>query len=153
MKKKLLIILVAIICFAAIGSMIYIGFVNGEKEKNLDKHLIEINFSELQEKINNKETFILVLTQTNCSHCMEYKPTLKKVLAEYDVYAYELNIAEDKISKEDKAKLKEIANTSGTPTTVFIKEGQETSTSTRLGGNRSSSDIIKRLKAMGYIKE
>lgn len=153
MKKKLIIILVTIVCLAAIGGMIYIGLVNTEKEKDLDKHLIEIKFSELQKKVDNKETFILVLTQTDCSHCMEYKPTLKKVLAEYDIYAYELNISEDKISKEDKAKLKQIANTSGTPTTVFITNGEEKTTSTRLVGNRPSSDIIKRLKAMGYIKE
>ncbi|MBQ8659238.1 MAG: thioredoxin family protein [Bacilli bacterium] len=153
MKKKLLIGLTIIIIALAIFGMIYIGIVNTKNEKNLDKHLIEIKFSELQEKVNNKETFILVLTQTDCSHCAEYKPTFKKVLAEYDVYAYELNIAEDKITQEEKNQLKNIANTSGTPTTIFIKDGEEVSTATRLVGNKPTSDIIKRLKAMGYIKE
>ena len=39
-----------------------------------------------------------------------------------------------------------------TPTTVFIEEGVEPSTSTRLVGAKSSDSIESRLKAMGYIK-
>ena len=94
---------------------------------------------------------MFVITATYCSHCAEYKPTLSEVLTEYDITGY--FIEEDKLDKEDLAKLKEIANFSGTPTTVFIKDGVEESTATRLSGNQSKSKIISRLKTMGYIKE
>ena len=150
MKKKLIIILVTIVCLAAIGGMIYIGLVNTEKEKDLDKHLIEIKFSELQKKVDNKETFILVYTQESCSHCMMYKPTLKEVLYENNIYAYELQT--NKLTKEEAAKLKDIANADGTPNTIFIKDGQEISTNVRLVGNQPESNIVSRFKTLGYIK-
>ena len=141
---------IAIAVLAIIG-VISSGFILRAKNKELDKHLVELNMSELKEKIENKDTFILVITQTTCSHCAEYKPTLKKVLYKYDIVGY--FIEEDKLSKQELGELKEIANTSGTPQTIFIKDGAEESTSTRLSGNQQEGQIISRLKAMGYIKE
>lgn len=150
MKKKIIIIAIVLVILLSIGGLIYASSTLNKKTENEDKHLIVISFSELQEKINNKETFILLLSQESCSHCAEYKPIFKKVLAKHDIYAYELQI--NKLSKKETAELKDIANTSGTPTTVFIENGTETNTSTRLVGTKSSSEIENRLKALGYIK-
>ncbi len=151
MKNKIIKILIIIVVVVAIGSLIIASIFLNRKQNDLDKHLVELNFSELQEKIDNKETFLLVITQTTCSHCAEYKPVLKETLAEYDLVGY--YIEEDLLSKEDLGKLKEIANVSGTPTTIFIENGQEGSTSTRLSGNQQKSVIVQRLKSMGYINE
>ena len=141
---------IAIVVLAIVG-IISSGFILKSREKEMDKHLVELNMNELREKIENKDSFILVITQTTCSHCAEYKPVLKKVLHKYDIVGY--FIEEDKLSKQELGELKEIANVSGTPQTIFITEGQEESTSTRLSGNQQESQIISRLKAMGYIKE
>ena len=102
-----------------------------------------------EKKVNNKDTFILVLTQKQCSHCAEYKPVLKEVLYEYDLKAYELD--QKTLTKTEKAKLKDIASITGTPTTVFISEGSEIATATRIHGAASKGTIISRFKAMGYI--
>ena len=150
MKKKIMIISIISIAIIAIIAMIYASTTLNNQNKEEDKHLPEISFTELEEKINNKESFILVLTKTNCSYCIEYKPVLKKVLTEYDIYAYELYI--DKLSTKENGKLKDIANISGTPATIFIEQGEEKNTATRLYGSQPKDKIISRLKAMGYIK-
>ena len=36
---------------------------------------------------------------------------------------------------------------------MFIENGEETNTSSRLVGEKTQDQIINRLKAMGYIKE
>ena len=151
MKQKIIITGVIIVVALSIIGMIYLGITNTNKENELDKHLVELTYSELMEKIDNKESFILIFTQTDCSHCHEYKPVLKKILAENDIIGYELNLKT--LSDEEKAKVKaDVANVEGTPTTVFIENGQEKSTMNRINGNRSETDTINQLKKMGYIK-
>lgn len=150
MKKKIMIFGILAIATLAIAGMIYASITLKQKEKIEDSHLISLTFKELQKKIDKKDSFILVITQEECSHCMEYKPVLKSVLTEYDIYAYELSL--DKLSKKETAQLKDIANTSGTPNTVFIENGEEKNTSSRITGNKSKDKIISRLKAMGYIE-
>ena len=94
----------------------------------------------------------MVITQTQCSHCAQYKPVLKEVLHEYNLKAYEID--QEKLSKKDLGKLKNIANISGTPTTVFIVDGEEQSTNSRIKGAVTSKEsIVKRLKAQGYISQ
>lgn len=151
MKNKIIMIIGILVLSIAIGSLVYASVSLTKEDKEEENHLIEISFSELQEKVNNKDSFILVLSQTGCSHCAEYKPILKKVLNKYDVVAYEL--VTDLINKEENAKLKDIANFSGTPTTVFIVDGEEVNTYNRIVGSASESKIVSRLKAMGYIKK
>lgn len=152
MKKKIIIIATISIIILSIIGLIYASKTLNEKTENEDKYLITIKFDELKKKIENKESFILLISQEQCSHCAEYKPILKKVLAKHNVYAYELKLDKPKLTKQETAELKDIANTSGTPTTVFIENGAETSTSTRLVGTKTASEIENRLKALKYIK-
>ena len=151
MKKKLLIILFAFIVFISISSLIYAGITLNTQEKEKSNHLIELTYNELEKKINKKESFILIVTRTNCSHCIEYKPVLKEVLLKYNIIAYEIDT--EKMTKQENASFKDIANISGTPTTLFIEKGIEKNTSTRIVGSTNSTKIINRFKAMGYIKK
>ena len=150
MKKNVIKIIVFIVIIAAVIALIYASSVLKGKEEDLDNHLIELNFSQLQEKINNKDSFILLFSQTDCPHCQAFKPIFKEVLAEHDIDAYELKL--DLLSKEEKNELSSIANVSGTPTTVFIVDGEEKSTATRLKGEATADKIEARLKALGYIE-
>lgn len=150
MKKKLLICSIIIVIALALAGLIYASTKLKGNEIKENSYLVELTFDELQQKVDNKDSFILVITQTNCAHCAEYKPVLKKVLAKHEITAYE--IAQDKLDSEKKAKLNIIANTSGTPNTVFIVDGEEVNTSSRLVGNQPANKIESRLKAMGYIK-
>ena len=48
--------------------------------------------------------------------------------------------------------MKDIANVQSTPQTLFFVDGQEHSTTSRIVGAVKKSNIISRLKAMGYIE-
>jgi predicted bacteriocin transport accessory protein len=149
MKKKIVIIAISLVIVIAIGFLIYAGVVLNSNKKEESKYLQELKITELEEKIAKKESFILVISQTTCSHCAEYKPRLQKILAKNKVVGY--FIEKDILSDEEVSRLNNIANISGTPTTVFIVNGEETSTATRIVGAKSTDAIISRLKAMGYI--
>ena len=101
-NNKIIIIIISLICLLAIGGMIYASVVLNKKEEDLNKYLVELNYKELKTKLDKKESFILVITRTDCSHCAVYKPKLKEVLKDNNIIAYE--IATDKLSAKDKAK-------------------------------------------------
>ena len=44
-----------------------------------NKELIDISYDELSEKINKKESFVLYVGSSSCSHCADFKPILEKV--------------------------------------------------------------------------
>ena len=108
-----------------------------------------LSIDELKEKIDNKDSFILVITQDSCSHCKAFVPTLNKIAKEYNLTFYDVSTT--KLNEEEKTYLKNVANTSGTPTTVFIQDGEEKATDNRLVGNVAEYRVVEKLKAMGYI--
>lgn len=118
--------------------------------KNESNNLVEMNTKTFKEKINNKDSFILLITKEGCSHCAEYLPVFINVLEKYNLTAYKLNLAD--MSDSDKEYLADIANISGTPTTVFIENGEETTVLNRIVGSASRKTVIDRLKTMKYIK-
>ena len=152
MKKKVLIIIGIAVAVLAIGALIYAAITIHKSQNSDSKYLKEISYAELEKKIEAKEDFILVFSRTTCSHCAEYKPILASTLAEYEITAYVVEL--DELTDEETAKLKDIANVSGTPTTIFMQNGEETTTASRMvGSNHSKEDIVKKLKAFGYINE
>ena len=139
--KKTYLIIVGIILTILLGTILY--FTLKPKENNL----IEIDGTELLKKLENKETFILVFTQTGCVHCSEYKPILNRLLTENNINAYELNTT--KLKEEDteiKNEIEKLFNISGTPTTIFINEGSEKTTINRIVGTTAYSNLKQKLK-------
>lgn len=141
---KLYLIIAIVVCIGAL--LVYrLAFVEGKNDT-----VKNITIQELEKKINNKETFMLVLTQTGCSHCEQYLPELSRTLSLHNLVAYELNITN--LDDEGKKTLSQYANFSGTPTTIFFTDGVEKTTLNRIIGYASQSKIEERLKSLGYIK-
>ena len=109
----------------------------------------EIEYDTLEEKIENKDNFILEVMQTGCSHCEEFTPRFRSVLSEYKIKAYSINLSN--LTKEETKKLNKIALVTGTPTVLFFKKGKE-ETLYRLVGAASDNEVVKKLKSTGYIK-
>ena len=155
MKKKVISIIV-ILAILIGGFTIIMLFKNNNK--NESNNLVEMNTKTFKEKINNKDSFILLITKEGCSHCAEYLPVFINVLEKYKNSQYEieekiLNKKEEISDLEsDKEYLADIANISGTPTTVFIENGEETTVLNRIVGSASRKTVIDRLKTMKYIK-
>lgn len=127
-----------------VGSLFFISGCGKEE------YLIELDRKGIQEKIENKEDFILVYSRKGCSHCAEYLPVLENVLTDYKVKGYYID--SEKFSKDDLKYVNSIANISGTPTTVFIEDGEETTVVNRIVGTANRKKIVETLKDRGYIE-
>lgn len=153
MQKKKNIILGVLVCVLVI-LVCTLLFVLGKKynpSKGDYKSVINIDLAGFKEKVANKEKFVLVVTQTGCSHCLAYLPVLEEVGEEYKLTFYDINMTD--LSDEDKTEFNKLVRISGTPTTIFYTDGEEQSTTTRLVGEKSKEKIISRLKSEGYINE
>ncbi len=153
MQKKKNIILGVLVCVLVI-LVCTLLFVLGKKynpSKGDYKSVINIDLASFKEKVANKEKFVLVVTQTGCSHCLAYLPVLEEIGEEYKLTFYDINMTD--LSDEDKIEFNKLVRISGTPTTIFYTDGEEQSTTTRLVGEKSKEKIISRLKSEGYINE
>ncbi len=140
MKKALIIISTLVIMFIIL--LVLMGITKGEVK--------EITFKEYMTKIENKESFILYIGSSDCSHCFEYSRTLGRVIKNHEVTFYYVDIKN--FNQEEINKLKSKVRYEGTPTTAFIVDGEEKSTYQRIVGSEDYDYIINRLKETGYIK-
>jgi len=131
---------ILIFLFIAITSFVpNINIKNGK--------LIELTLDNVVEKIENKEDFVLCISRTTCSHCYDYKPKLESVAKENNINIYYIDV-----DKYDEDKFSDIISFNGsTPTTIFIKNGEEATTSNRINGDVSKTKIIDKLKSNGFI--
>lgn len=113
--------------------------------------LYELDVNQVKEKIDDKESFILCISATYCSHCKEYKPKLEDISKEYRMDIYYIDF--DKYSdKEQELFRNYVSFDGGTPVTLFIKNGEEETTVNRINGNVSKDKIISKFKSNGFIK-
>lgn len=141
--KKMKIIAILLVAVLLVGC--------GATNKDESKYLKEVTYKELLKKIENKDTFILEIMATSCTHCQTFTPKLISVLEEHDITAYKINLSN--ISKEDEEALKAEYKYSGTPEVIFFFDGAEKSKLQRITGDVSKSSIVTKLKTTGFIKE
>jgi len=146
-KKNNIILVIAIILFIILTGFLFINKEDKPKEGNLE----EITYNEVQKKVENQEDFVIVLSQTTCSHCADYKPILTTVAKKHNITIYYLdyNTYEENTANEI---IKFFNFDGGTPTTFFFKDGKETSVMNRLSGAVSESKVIANLKKLEYIE-
>ncbi len=137
MKKKFKFLLIGI----------FIIFLTGCG--NNTSTITDISYSELEEMINNDESFILEIVQTGCSHCEEFSPRFKAILKTHDLTAYSLNLYN--LNEEDAKKFNELTTVSGTPTVLFFENGEETNN--RINGAVNNDKVEEELQEAGYIEE
>ena len=111
------------------------------------ENLEEVSVGDIKSKIKNKESFVLMVSQTTCSHCKAFKPVIDEVAEEYGfkVYVVESNLLEESDYKD----LQKIISYDGTPTTgVFIKGKLEDT----IEGESPKASVIEFLTKYGIIK-
>ena len=129
--------------------ILIISFLLINKISNYNKgDLKPITFKEIQEKKANKEDFILIVSQSTCSHCASYKPKVKQIAKEHGITVYYIDIDLEK--KEDEV-IKELHITGETPMTLFYLEGKETSILNRIVGDLGTEKNINQFKKLGFI--
>lgn len=143
MKKKKYLLIVSIL-------IVILGIIIGYFIFSMNDNLVKLNYDEIMEKMDNNESFVLCISRTTCSHCNVYKPKLRKVANKYDIKIYYTDV--DRYSKNDlKDFNSKISFDGGTPTTLFIKNGEEKTTATRIEGDVSIEKIVDKLKKNGFI--
>ena len=142
-KVKKRVIILSIVCLVILIG----GFITDRMISN--KYLVELKYNDVIKKLDNKENFVLCITQTTCPHCSEYKPKLRKVARKYDLVAYYIEV--DLLNDEEMKDFLSHINYDVTPTTVFIKNGEEKTMSTRIKGDTGEEKIINKFKSNGFI--
>ena len=102
------------------------------------------------ELIKNKEDFVIILSQSTCSHCALYKPKAKLVAEENNINIYYLDYDTDKTDKEEIIKYFNFDGS--TPQTFFFKEGEEISLMERITGDVEKEVLVNKLKKLEYIQ-
>ena len=142
--KKNLIIICTVIFVIILGILL---FVNGNSSKY---GLFELKYDDVIEKFNNKEDFVLVISQTTCAHCISYKPILRSVSKKNKIKTYYIDV--DLLNDKETEELKKYVSYSDTPSTLFIKGGTESTRANRIVGEATEEKIVSKLKQNNFIK-
>ena len=137
---------ISIFIIIIVASLLIISILNPNKG-----NLIGLNYKEINNKIKNKDSFILVVSQSTCSHCAEYKPKLESIAKKYKIDIYYIDY--DLETKNNRNKFLNSFKLDGsTPITIFIKKGEMTNLFDRIEGDVSKESAIKKFKKLGFIK-
>ncbi len=137
---------IIILFIIIVASLLIINILNPKKG-----NLIALNYKQVQSKIKNKDSFILIASASTCSHCAEYKPKLIKIAKEYKINIYYIDYDLES-SKDQKEFLSNNKLNGSTPITLFIQNGKQTSIFDRLEGDVSKEKVVEKLKKLGFIK-
>lgn len=107
----------------------------GKYARNANAGVYEpITFAQAKAKIENKETFIALFSQTKCDHCNEYKKTvLAPYLNTHGIHLYDINLTNEENPKETFLEIQEYFKTFtkeeekqflGTPFTMVVENGE-----------------------------
>ena len=111
----------------------------------------EISYSDLNKMLKDKENFVLFIGSETCSACNAYKITINKIVEKYGVDIKYLDIS--KLDDTENSELHANFAFSGTPTTIFIEDGEEKDSFNRINGNVKYSKVVEKLQENKYIKE
>ncbi|MBP3841351.1 MAG: thioredoxin family protein [Bacilli bacterium] len=131
MKKKILFLLLVVICIFTSGCTRTITYDTFEKN------------------IKNKESMIVEVMQNGCSHCESFEPVFSSFMKENNLKYVKLNLTN--VSDAEYQKLSESYGVTGTPTVLFFKNGKELS-EYRISGDQTKDVLEKIFKKAGYIK-
>lgn len=81
----------------------------------------QLTLSSFNEMVKKKRSFVVVISQTYCSHCIVYKPIYNEVLKENNSKGYELDIFE--LSQTERTDFIKEYGINGTPTTLIFIDG------------------------------
>jgi predicted bacteriocin transport accessory protein len=143
MNKKAIIIALLSFAIIIVGFLIY--YVS------LPKEYIQITYEEYKQLEESDEKFVLFIGASTCSHCTTYKKTINRVVKDYHIKVYYIDI--NLLEEEEHAHIYSHFPYSGTPTTVVIKNGKEYKREkTRIKGTASYEETVKKFKTAGIIK-
>lgn len=138
--KKLIIVLMSVCAIFLLTTGCENNKLNGYSK---------LSYNEFNIKKDNNDTFPLVIGSSTCSACATYEVVMKQFIESYQVEVFYIDLSE--LSENEYSKLKTEISFTGTPTTVFYKDGNLTSYYNRLDGAEDIEEIKKYLEKNNYI--
>lgn len=90
-----------------------------------DAGLVKLSYDEYQEKIENNESFVVIIERATCSHCVSYMPVAEQFAKDNELPMYYIDT--DEMEEDDWTKLsdsntffKKKKDNWGTPTTLVL---------------------------------
>ena len=80
-----------------------------------------ISYQTFNEMIDNGETFVILISQRDCGHCVAFKPYYNQALQENNIIGYELDV--QMLNQTDRSDFLSRFNISSTPTTMIFTNG------------------------------
>ena len=139
-KYKWLIAFIAVII-----ALVVVAIVFSQDE---GKYIHDISLNEVVDKIEDEESFILYIKQTDCEHCKAFTPDFISVLSQNNIQAYSLNISN--LSEDENTTYSELFDVEGTPTVLFFNDGNESLI--RIEGEQTKAKIKSKIESAGFIK-
>lgn len=135
MKRVFLLVLI-------VGMILVTGCSNSKYSEP-----ILLTYDEYNKKIENNESFAMLIWRTGCSHCEDFEPKLNEIIKDYDLEIYSVNVAT--FTENEYAKLENKTFVTGTPTLVVFEKGKY---KTKLIGDKDKEQVISFLKQNKYIR-
>lgn len=148
MKKNNILNILITLIIIIIVILIAHSIIQNQNRKNYG--IRQLTYTEIRKKQLNKENFILIVSRKNCSHCISYKPKVERIAQDNQIIVYYIDL---ETVKDEEKFLKEFKLKGSTPTTLFFKNGKETSILNRIEGDLKEELIITKFKEMGFIEK
>ena len=106
-----------------------------------------ISYQTFNEMIDNGETFVILISQRDCGHCVAFKPYYNQAMQENNIIGYELDV--QMLNQTDRSDFLSRFNISSTPTTMIFTNGvpeEET-----LVGTQPPEEVTNFLKKYNLI--
>lgn len=129
--KNLKNIIVFILIFGGI-----IGIFFGVIQKKETDLFNEISIEEYNEKVAGKKDFILYIHSPTCSHCLDFKPKLNKIIKKKHVTVFGMDMSKEENRADNLVK-------DGTPVLIIFKGGEEVN---RQIGDKTEKETLEFLK-------
>ena len=134
-----------IIIIAVMAILLIIAIVFSEDES---KYIKEVSVNEILQMKDNKESFILYIKQTNCTHCKAFTPNFIAVLKQNKLEAYAINLTN--LTEDEQTTYDDNFDVTKTPTVLFYIDGSQSLM--KIEGEQTKDKITEKLKSTGFIK-
>lgn len=117
----ILAVVVAIVCSILIIIAMKFDHVNNEIVKNNQLELITVNLDWVKEKIESKESFLIIITNEECTYCNELYEILNEYEPNQKVTIYDLSFKDFSYDREE---VKDVfPSFVGTPNIFYVEDG------------------------------
>ena len=117
------------------------------QETNDYKNIEQLTYESFNKMIKDKRSFVVVISQTYCSHCVEYKPIYNTAFENRTAKGYELDLLT--ITTSQRTEVLEKYSIVGTPTTLIFIDGKYQPD--RLEGKQTKEALTNFLDMYGFI--